>query len=124
MYDRAMQALYAFALGPVAEATADIASFGFRKYRSAQDACEQAFNSLCRRNSAQWILEGDIKGCFDNINHLLTRSYITNCLSATPFIRSNPTVECVNGNVGVLSPQDNVESPKVQFEQTARISKL
>jgi hypothetical protein len=38
-----------------------------------------------------------------------TRSYITNCLTATPPIRSNPTVECVNGNVGVLCPQDNVE---------------
>ena len=69
MQDRAMQALYALALGPVAEATADIASFGFRKYRSAQDACEQAFNCLSKKNSAQWILEGDIKGCFDNINH-------------------------------------------------------
>ena len=69
MYDRAMQALYALALDPIAEATADIASFGFRKFRSAQDACEQAFNCLSRRNSAQWILEGDIKGCFDNINH-------------------------------------------------------
>jgi len=69
MYDRAMQALYTLALDPVAEATADIASFGFRKFRSAQDACEQAFRCLSRRNSAQWILEGDIKGCFDNINH-------------------------------------------------------
>jgi RNA-directed DNA polymerase len=69
MYDRAMQALYALALGPVAEATADIASFGFRRYRSAQDACEQAFNCLSRKYSAKWILEGDIKGCFDNINH-------------------------------------------------------
>ncbi|HJH28733.1 MAG TPA: group II intron reverse transcriptase/maturase [Methanosarcinaceae archaeon] len=69
MYDRAMQALYALALDPVAEATADIASFGFRKFRSAQDACAQAFTCLSRRNSAQWILEGDIKGCFDNINH-------------------------------------------------------
>jgi len=70
MHDRAMQALYALALDPIAEATADIASFGFRKFRSAQDACEQAFNCLCRRTSAQWVLEGDIKGCFDNINHL------------------------------------------------------
>jgi len=69
MRDRAMQALYALALGPFAEATADIASFGFRKFRSAQDACGQAFNCLSKRNSAQWILEGDIKGCFDNINH-------------------------------------------------------
>jgi len=69
MYDRAMQALYALALSPIAETTADICSFGFRKYRSAHDACAQAFNCLSTKNSAEWILEGDIKGCFDNINH-------------------------------------------------------
>ena len=33
MYDRAMQALYALTLDPVAEAKADRRSFGFRKYR-------------------------------------------------------------------------------------------
>ena len=69
MHDRAMQALYALALNPVAEEIADRASFGFRKNRSTQDACAQAFICLSKRNSAQWVLEGDIKGCFDNINH-------------------------------------------------------
>jgi RNA-directed DNA polymerase len=69
MYDRAMQALYALALSPVAEVMADICSFGFRKYRSAHDACQYAFICLSKKNSAQWVLEGDIKGCFDNINH-------------------------------------------------------
>ncbi|KAF5427836.1 RNA-directed DNA polymerase, partial [Candidatus Methanophagaceae archaeon] len=69
MYDRAMQALYALSLSPVAEATADPCSFGFRKYRSAQDACQYAFICLSHKNSAQWVLEGDIKGCFGNINH-------------------------------------------------------
>ena len=69
MYDRAMQSLYAFALEPIAETISDIRSFGFRKYRSTKDACQQIFLCLSRKNSAQWILEGDIKGCFDNINH-------------------------------------------------------
>lgn len=69
MYDRAMQTLYALALEPVAEVTGDNVSFGFRKGRSAKDACEQIFNVLARKCSPQWILEGDIKGCFDNINH-------------------------------------------------------
>ena len=41
MYDRSMQALYALALSPVAEALADRTSFGFRIYRSTQDACGQ-----------------------------------------------------------------------------------
>ena len=70
MYDRAMQALYALTLDPVSEATADTKSFGFRKERCAQDACEYIFCALARRDiSPNWILEGDIKGCFDHISH-------------------------------------------------------
>jgi RNA-directed DNA polymerase len=69
MYDRAMQSLYALALEPIAEATGDRTSFGFRKFRSTHDACQQVFHYLCRENSPVWILEGDIKGCFDNISH-------------------------------------------------------
>lgn len=69
MYDRAMQALYAMALEPVSETIADSNSFGFRKYRSCKDACEYIFSSLAKKHSAQWILEGDIKGCFDHISH-------------------------------------------------------
>lgn len=69
MYDRAMQALYAFALEPVAETTADTRSFGFRKGRSCHDACEYIFTNLAKKNSAEWVLEGDIKGCFDHISH-------------------------------------------------------
>lgn len=69
MYDRAMQTLYALTLEPVAETTGDNISFGFRKGRSAKDACEQIFCLLARKCSPAWILEGDIKGCFDNINH-------------------------------------------------------
>lgn len=69
MYDRAMQALYALALDPVSETTADAKSFGFRKGRCAQDACEYIFTAFSRRNSPQWVLEGDIKGCFDHISH-------------------------------------------------------
>jgi RNA-directed DNA polymerase len=69
MYDRAMQTLYALALEPIAETTADTISFGFRKGRSAKDAGEQIFNVLARRCAPKWIVEGDIKGCFDNINH-------------------------------------------------------
>ena len=69
MYDRAMQALYALALDLVSETTADTKSFGFRKGRCAQDACEYIFTALSRSFSPEWVLEGDIKGCFDHISH-------------------------------------------------------
>lgn len=69
MKDRAMQALYLLALEPVSETTADTNSYGFRKERSTADAREQCFCVLAKKHSAQWVLEGDIKGCFDHISH-------------------------------------------------------
>ena len=69
MKDRAMQALYLLALEPVSETTADSNSYGFRKERSAGDAREQCFCVLAKTASPEWILEGDIKGCFDHISH-------------------------------------------------------
>lgn len=69
MRDRAMQALHLLALDPVSEVTADCHSYGFRKERSTADAIEQVRNALGRKHSPRWVLEGDIKGCFDNISH-------------------------------------------------------
>jgi len=67
MYDRAMQALYKLALAPVAETTADRNSYGFREMRSCADAISAGFNALSKPNSATWVYEADITGCFDNI---------------------------------------------------------
>lgn len=67
MHDRAMQALYKLALIPAAETTADRNSYGFRESRSCADAIAAAFNALAKPNSATWVLEADITGCYDNI---------------------------------------------------------
>lgn len=69
MKDRAMQALYLLALDPIAETTGDPNSYGFRPERSTADAMEQCHKVLSHPTSAQWILEGDIKACFDRISH-------------------------------------------------------
>lgn len=69
MLDRAMQALMLLTLEPISETLADDHSYGFRPYRGCADAIEQCFNVLSRKNSPRWILEADIKGCFDNISH-------------------------------------------------------
>ena len=69
MYDRAMQALYKLALAPVAETLADRNSYGFREGRSCADAVAAAFNALSKPNSASWVLEADITGCYDNISN-------------------------------------------------------
>jgi len=69
MFDRAMQALHLLALEPVAECTSDPNSYGFRKERSTHDARSQLFVTLSQGASAPWILDADISGFFDNINH-------------------------------------------------------
>ncbi|MBF4269832.1 group II intron reverse transcriptase/maturase, partial [Vibrio anguillarum] len=69
MADRAQQALHLLALEPVSETLADPNSYGFRPNRSTADAVAQCFKCLALKKSAQWVLEGDIKACFDKIGH-------------------------------------------------------
>lgn len=69
MRDRTMQALHLLGLESVAETLADENSYGFRPERATRDAIAQCFIALAQKQAHQWILEGDIKGCFDNISH-------------------------------------------------------
>lgn len=69
MKDRAMHAVHLLALEPISETKADRNSYGFRPERATQDAIEQCFIILSKKTSSVWIFEGDIRGCFDNINH-------------------------------------------------------
>jgi RNA-directed DNA polymerase len=69
LLDRAHQALHMMALQPVAESRADWNSYGFREGRSCADAIGQCFITLAKKASPEWILEGDIKSCFDEISH-------------------------------------------------------
>jgi RNA-directed DNA polymerase len=70
MTDRAMQALYLLALDPVAETRADLNSYGFRTERSSADAMGKCYILLgAMQSRPRWVLEGDIKSCFDRIRH-------------------------------------------------------
>lgn len=69
MRDRAMQALYLLALDPILESVSDPNSYGFRKNRSTADAMSQIFVKLSQKVSAEWVLDADIEGFFDNVNH-------------------------------------------------------
>jgi RNA-directed DNA polymerase len=70
MNDRAQQALYLMALDPVAETILDDESFGFRQKRSTADAIEAIYKAVAAdKECAEWVIEGDIKACFDNISH-------------------------------------------------------
>ncbi len=138
MYDRAMQALYALALEPVAETTADTKSFGFRKGRSCHDACEYIFTALSRKYSPKWILEGDIKGCFDHISHQwlidnipMDKSILKQFLKAG-FVFQNELFATEEGTPqgGIISPilanmaLDGIQSLLTQRFHTNRLGKV
>lgn len=69
MLNRAQQACELLALDPIAETIADDHSYGFRKERGAHDAIGYIHHILKRKGAPEWILEADIKACFDEIHH-------------------------------------------------------
>ena len=69
LIDRIIQDVLRTALEPIVEFRFSNNSYGFRPKRSCQDAQGQLFKKLGRTTSPKYIIEGDIKGCFDNIKH-------------------------------------------------------
>ena len=67
--DRINQEILRLAIEPIAEYHFCDNSFGFRPKRSCHDAIENLFKKLSRPASFRYVVEGDIKGCFDNIDH-------------------------------------------------------
>jgi len=114
MKDRAMQALYLLALDPVAETTADPNSYGFRLGRSTADAIGQCFGILARQDSPQWILEGDIKSCFDQISHkwLLTHIPMEKVM-LTKWLKSGYIDKGIRHPTKEGTPQGGIISPVI-----------
>lgn len=67
--DRAVQAMVKNALEPYWEAKFEDSSYGFRPGRSCHDAIERIYNLASAKGNRRWILDADIKGAFDNIDH-------------------------------------------------------
>jgi RNA-directed DNA polymerase len=67
--DRCLQAMVKNALEPEWEGRFEANSYGFRPGRGCQDAIAKVY-LICRPDGwKQWILDADIQGAFDNINH-------------------------------------------------------
>ena len=65
--DRVVQASLKLVLEPIFEADFHPCSYGFRPKRRAHDAVAEVRHFASR--SYEWIVEGDIKACFDEISH-------------------------------------------------------
>src|SRR5258705_8532639 len=67
--DRCHQARVRNALEPQWEARFEPRSYGFRPGRGCHDAIESLFQTLCGKAKRVWILDADLAGAFDNIDH-------------------------------------------------------
>ena len=67
--DRCLQQLLNLVLAPVVEKYSDPNSFGFRPYRGAKNAIAAVRTNIQSGREWKWILDADIKGFFDNIDH-------------------------------------------------------
>ena len=65
--DRVVQASLKLVLEPIFEADFRPCSYGFRPKRRAQDAIAEIHHMAT--HSYEWVLEGDITACFDEIDH-------------------------------------------------------
>jgi RNA-directed DNA polymerase len=65
--DRAVQGIFKTAIEPWAEAEFEASSYGFRPAHTTHDAIQLIFKNLNKYE--KWVLDADIKGCFDNISH-------------------------------------------------------
>ena len=66
--DRTIQQAIAQPITDIYEEIFSEYSYGFRPGRSCQDAAQAIYAAVSKKNV--YVLDADIKGCFDNINHM------------------------------------------------------
>jgi RNA-directed DNA polymerase len=78
--DRCIQALVKNALEPSWEARFEAISYGFRPGRGCHDAIARIFVLANGTSRRRWVVDADIKGAFDNIDH----EYLLHAIGAVP----------------------------------------
>lgn len=113
--DRCLQARVKNALEPEWEAKFEVSSYGFRPGRSAHDAMSAIFTiGAHREGKKRWVVDADIKGAFDNINH----EHLMDTLKDTPgralvrqWLKAGYVEEGVKHDTPAGTPQGGVISP-------------
>lgn len=107
--DRINQDIIKTAIEPICEYHFLPCSHGFRPKRSCHDAIADIFGKLARKGSRRWIVEGDIKGCFDNIKHSHILETLTSWKISSWITALIEKILKSGGKVG--TPQGGVISP-------------
>ena len=69
--DRVVQQAMRMVMEPIFEAGFYTSSYGYRPKRRAQDAIGEIYHFTVPKSGYEWVVEGDIRGCFENVDHNL-----------------------------------------------------
>ena len=112
--DRCLQAMAKNALEPEWEARFEGSSYGFRPGRGCHDAIARIFIQAVPRGRLKWIVDADIKGAFDNINH----DFLLRIIGTFParelvrqWLKAGVMVDGVFYDTPLGTPQGGVISP-------------
>ena len=124
--DRVVQAAILHLLEPIVEARFYGVSFGFRPKRAVRDAIERIRRTIKPKRVGDqhwpppyhWVIEGDIKGCFDNIDHHVVmerlRKHVSDrrvCRLVLAFLKSGILSEGAFVRTDEGTPQGGILSP-------------
>ena len=85
--DRVVQMALKLILEPIFEADFCPTSYGYRPARRAQDAIAEITRFINPPSSYNYVVEGDIKGCFDNVNHGVLMQQVRNRIGDRKVLR-------------------------------------
>ncbi|GAA4551898.1 group II intron reverse transcriptase/maturase [Amycolatopsis samaneae] len=117
--DRVAQMALKLVLEPIFEADFYPSSYGYRPGRRAQDAIAEIHHFTCKPSTYDWVIEGDIKACFDNVDHHVLMGLVAERVKdrkvlrlVSGFLRAG-VVELHGGFAETLTgtPQGGVASP-------------
>jgi RNA-directed DNA polymerase len=117
--DRVVQASLKLVLEPIFEADFKPCSYGFRPKRRAQDAIAEIHFLGSPNRNYLWVLEGDIKACFDEIDHTALMGRVRHRIGdkrvlgwVKAFLRAGIlTEEGLNRDTITGTPQGGILSP-------------
>lgn len=114
--DRAKQMLVKMALEPAWEARFEPNSFGFRPGRNCHDAIVAIFNNVRSTTKPKWIIDADLKGYYDNIDH----DYLLSCLDSSPTYIKKQIKSWLHAGIfeGYLPHNEDFENIPVNSKRT------
>jgi RNA-directed DNA polymerase len=119
--DRVAQMALKLILEPIFEVDFYPSSYGYRPGRRAQDAIAEVHH-FCKPSTYEWVIEGDIKACFDNVDHQVLMGLVAERVRdrkvlrlVRAFLRSG-VVEQHGGFAASLTgtPQGGILTPQTQ----------